>query len=1073
MDATTIKREFINCSGIATNVYDLAVKIVPDIEINPITKEVMGTPLYDLMGWKYTRFGHQAKPNLLGATFFQETGEPWQSKLFGFFDNGTRTGRYYAQAGIGDVPYLPPVPQEIRENIALKYDLTPPEEDQAFWPWFTQNKIIPLVLDEGAKKALCTLSGGNASVSLFGCTCGAKWNVLSKRYELIPQLKALVADRLVIITLDMGDLKPSSIKAVIEGIKRLGKAIKNEGGQPYVAVWDRELGKGIDDVAANHGLEKVQEILDNAIPFDEWLGNQVETDYLTYQPSVKICERYFNVEIPDNKLVGIKGPQNTGKTEQLSRRCRKALKKRRPIFILSHLENLARALGERLGVPYRTERNADGEILGYALVTDSLRPKPKGFNADHWDPERWQDMKAPLVIIDECEQVIWHTLNGTTDIKDHRVQVLKQLKKLLNIAHQIILADADLSDEGIEFINGLLDEQVEPYIMVNDYQHEGWDYFTFSSTLEWHSRLMKKAKSGKKLLILTAAQKVTSKNGTINVENRLLSEFSQDDILRYDSETLTEKGHPACEGKSDLNTLFKKYKFVVASPSIVSGISLDFQGHFDEVWCLSTGAISPTNIVQFLWRLRDNVPRFLYVDKISNLGLVGNGSTNAAHLMRGEHKKCELTINSLKEFDYLYVDDVDAPIDSICMRTWAKMGARINRHNKNYRETVYALLDAQNHRRYHWSDCLDSEERKAERKALTDNREEGMDNDCEQQVQAKEIEADEAKRIEETIIKTKEEKAQLKRYKLKQKYGQVTFEIAKADLVGLHPKLKLHYHLTMGREFVEAKDTAKVKTLLENNEGAAFVPDLNRVTKINRVKGLEALDVLSLVDFNREFMATDEDLIKRANFAIHNTEEIKTVLGISICQPTANPKTGEMTVPSIKVTRQLLNLIGYDLKRTERRTINGQRQHIYKVVDLLSNQIREAIFNYWLTKDREYSMVSDENIEMARQNEVARQTVYSKSTSCANGDGVSSVVPPPSNGDFEPVARQTVYDKSTACADPTTPLKVGMEIITQATMKIGRIVSVSENLSEVLVEFVDQVSRYRLSSFWDEVELVF
>ncbi|EHJ09498.1 transcription termination protein, NusA-like protein [Crocosphaera watsonii WH 0003] len=40
-------------------------------------------------------------------------------------------------------------------------------------------------------------------------------------------------------------------------------------------------------------------------------------------------------------------------------------------------------------------------------------------------------------------------------------------------------------------------------------------------------------------------------------------------------------------------------------------------------------------------------------------------------------------------------------------------------------------------------------------------------------------------------------------------------------------------------------------------------------------------------------------------------------------------------------------------------------------------------------------------------------------------------------------------------------------------MEIGRIVSVSEKLSEVLVEFVDQVSRYQLSGFWDEVELIF
>jgi hypothetical protein len=223
----------------------------------------------------------------------------------------------------------------------------------------------------------------------------------------------------------------------------------------------------------------------------------------------------------------------------------------------------------------------------------------------------------------------------------------------------------------------------------------------------------------------------------------------------------------------------------LASPSIVSGISLDFKGHFDEVWCLSTGAISPTNIVQFLWRLRDNVPRFLYVDKISNIGLVGNGSTNATHLLRGEAKKCELTLNSLREFDSLSMKEITDPIDPVCLRTWGLIGARINRQNKNYRETVYALLDAQNHRRYHWSDCLDPEERKAERKSLTDNREQGMDKDCVQQVQAKEIDSEEAKRIEETIIKTPEEKAELDRYKLKQKYGQVTQEIALADLVGV------------------------------------------------------------------------------------------------------------------------------------------------------------------------------------------------------------------------------------------------------------------------------------------------
>ncbi len=107
---TLIRQEFITSSGIAPDLYDFAVKIVPDLEIDSITKEVTGTPLYDILGWPYTRFGHQAKPNLLGAAFYSENGKLFQTKVYGQADTGNKTGKYYAPRGIGDVPYLPPVP---------------------------------------------------------------------------------------------------------------------------------------------------------------------------------------------------------------------------------------------------------------------------------------------------------------------------------------------------------------------------------------------------------------------------------------------------------------------------------------------------------------------------------------------------------------------------------------------------------------------------------------------------------------------------------------------------------------------------------------------------------------------------------------------------------------------------------------------------------------------------------------------------------------------------------------------------------------------------------------------------
>ena len=72
INSTLIRQEFITLSGIAPDLYDFAVKIVPDLEIDHTIREVIGTPLYDILGWKYTRFGHKASPNLLGAAFYSE-----------------------------------------------------------------------------------------------------------------------------------------------------------------------------------------------------------------------------------------------------------------------------------------------------------------------------------------------------------------------------------------------------------------------------------------------------------------------------------------------------------------------------------------------------------------------------------------------------------------------------------------------------------------------------------------------------------------------------------------------------------------------------------------------------------------------------------------------------------------------------------------------------------------------------------------------------------------------------------------------------------------------------------------
>ena len=903
--------------------------------------------------------------------------------------------KYESPPKVPQRAYFPDVPNEIWEAIAYRFDaeLSCPVDvkNYCFWQWFLDHKEIPLHVAEGAKKGNALLSAGYAACALPGITMGIRTQKdergkITARH-LLPELVPLVKGRFVYIDFDQESKEKTRLN-VRKATFTLGRLLgKNEALAVRVNEWERSLGKGCDDVISQQGKATWDSIVSKAQNFHKWA--QWDYSMLSFEPSLRVNQRYLDLDLPSlQPLIAIKSMQGTGKTEMIARRCHEAIEIGQPVFLLTHRESLAKSLSPRLGVPYRTERCPQGKILGFSLCVDSLRPKPQGFNYIAWENSE------PLVILDESEQVIWHLLNGSTEVKKYRVEILHQLRQLLTLSvnkavhkwGQIILADAHLSDLSINFVKAMTREPgLTPWVIVNDWKPEGWDVTSYQEDKpeHWHSDLVRHIEAGGKPLIVSSSQKAKSPCGTVVLEAHIKSNVRDKSdgskkgrklrVLRLDAETLGDPNHPAYQAMANLDETLSAYDVVVASPSIETGVSINLEGHFDSVWGYSAGNLPAINLVQMLWRLRDEVPRYLWVRQ-SGFSFIGNGATSYKSLAQSQEKLTQSNIAQLRHAE-IDSDTIDGPIDPICTRTWAKMGARQNQHFYRYRETIEELLSDQGHRVNPPDTNISSGEQETIKEEVKQSRDEAWEARCEMVAQALEIDEKRAKELEDSRSKTRNESDCLRKHQLQQRYHiPIETGLVKKDDEGWYKQLRFHYYLTVGRDDLRERDRALLNSMLEAGGGAAFKPDINRTLLGAKIAASEILGLPKLLDDpEREFRASDDDLIKIADYAFSQRQELKTILGITIHSPKTN-KDGETKLPTIGIAKQLLDLLGLNLKRHRRERRGGTREWVYKLKNL--DDERQAIFEQWQRRDR----------KLASQKEVgtAAQSNHSLTSSCAS-----------------------------------------------------------------------------------------
>jgi hypothetical protein len=903
------------------------------------------------------------------------------------------------------------------QRIADRYEvplvpeaIDPNRPDLGFWQWLIDHPKIPLCITEGAKKAGALLTAGYAAIALPGIFGGYRiprdeqGNRLGKS-RLIPQLQTLATpSREIYITFDQ-DTKPSAIKAVNAAIRQLGYLISQKGCFVKVVTWNPQLGKGVDDLIADRTQSAFDQAYQSAVPLDTWKAQSLTR--LTYPPNLQVNRRYLGatyerlapvmdeknsgsplpcssatflreLTIPQEaKLIGIKSPKGTGKTQFLETIVKQALAQEQWVLVIGHRVRLVEALCQRFGLNYITEvRDQGTAILGYGLCLDSLHPTSQArFEAGNWSDG--------IVIIDEVEQVLWHGLDSNT-CSNQRVAILKSLKTLMqNVLGgygQVFVADADLSDVSLDYLISLSGVPLKPFIIQNDWKptaKESWQVHNYreSTPEQLIHDLERHIEAGGKPFVCLSAQKLKSQWGTCTLEAYLQQRFPQAKILRIDSESLSEPTHPAYGCMTNLNQVLCRYDIVLASPAIETGVSIELQGHFTSVWGIAQGVQSENSVRQALGRVRENLPRFLWVAPYG-FNRVGNGSTSIPALLTSGQNLTQLNIKLLQQSDFDALDDIETGFQAESLLCWAKMAVRHNASMLHYRESVLAALRAEGHYIIEARDFgLDKvvahsspnhpnsklqvpnsqgKDARVETNSLTAAiaavRNQNYQAECEAIAKAETLTDNQYQILQKRLVKTPKQRRLIRKHELRLRYGlPVTAQLVAKDEDGWYSKLLLHYFLTFGREHLAQRDAVLARRLIELGNGSIFSPDFNRSQLGAAVGTMELLGIpILLQDEARELRSTDEDLKAMAKLALSNRTSIKTTLGIGLARNST----------PITIIRRLLDKIGYGLTCIGRDGKNSKRVRVYQLVH--PNDDRFEVFQQWLALGNQLFDISEQ-----------------------------------------------------------------------------------------------------------------
>ena len=567
-------------------------------------------------------------------------------------------------------------------------------EDKGFWQWVVDRQL-PITLVEGAKKAASVLSAGFVAIALPGIFNGYRSkdnDGKTIRPQLIPELLPFATGRRVTICFDY-ETKTKTAANVATATQRLGQLFE-AFHCPVHAVDLLGPEKGVDDFIVARGADAFSALYDRAHSLKHWKLSQRLKKTLTWAPSLRITQTDLSTlqiaQLPDEGIVAIASAKGTGKTKFIG-----GLVKDSDLAILaSHRVALARHLCHRLGMDYRgdIDKIKGGDFIsggGYTFRVGTCVDSLLAIDAEKF--------RGCDLVIDEVCQVLRHLLTSSTCNKEgKRPAILARFRALLQAARRVIVADADLDNQTLNYLKELRQDEREIFLIRNDARQQGYPIRFIeapdrTTACEVLIQDIRDLRSGR-VLYVTTDSKTLSKT----LFQLIAQLYPKKRVLLINSDTSGGEDERAFISNPDEVLAHNEYDIILCSPSVATGTSIEVQNIIEKVYGIFAGVSgTDADMAQALARVRQPVERVVWcaptgrnfckvsrsINPLELKGHLFERTTVATSLMRSSLKAD--TLNAIEAINWQSDPNI---------HLFAQLGAAQNFAMRNLRDALYVRL---------------------------------------------------------------------------------------------------------------------------------------------------------------------------------------------------------------------------------------------------------------------------------------------------------------------------------------------------------------------------------------------